>query len=197
MDGRIELWSGGPQRPVWRPAPELQVSEVAGRIPTDTLADSGDVLHPHADLRFLARSGEAGRPVFDANGTGQGRREAFHFYDTVVIPPSPEPGWVRRVSLLTRQPQLSREEFRRAWHGRHADLVRQLPGCIGYIQSLLVPLEPDGGPGGCIDGIAQLFFAGEDRMKAAYGSSARDALRADARTFIGRIATFRLIDAAP
>lgn len=190
MDGRIELWLGGVGQPVWRAIPQAEVCEVVSRVATDTLPASAQANHPCSALRYFARSADPMLAVLQAASETQGRLVVFGFSDHVVIPPPAGPVGLRRISLLSRRPHTTLEQFRQGWNGRHAQLVKHLPGCIGYVQSLLTPMGEGSLP---IDGIAQLYFEDEEQMKAAYASSARDALREDARELLGQIATFRVV----
>lgn len=192
MDGRIEIWLGGTGQPVWRDTPGVEVCEVVSRVATDTLPDSGQADHPCAALRYFARSADPSEAILQAAPQVQGRRVAFGFCDHVVIPPPDGHMGLRRISLLSRLPHTTVAQFRHGWHGRHAELVKHLPGCVGYVQSFLTPWDEASLP---IDGIAQLYFEDEQQMKAAYASSARDALRENARQLLGRIATFRVVKA--
>ncbi len=84
--------------------------------------------------------------------------------------------------------------FRDEWFGRHAQLVRDLPGVDGYLQNLVLTRH---GPDRQdlpyvalpVDGIAQLCFAGEAQMLAAYASDARRPLREDGRLLLAGVDT--------
>lgn len=84
--------------------------------------------------------------------------------------------------------------FRDEWFGRHARLVRDLPFVDGYLQNLVLSRH---GPDRRnipyvtlpVDGIAQLCFAGEAQMLAAYASDARQPLREDGRLLLAGVDT--------
>lgn len=102
-------------------------------------------------------------------------------------------GGFRRWMLLARKAS-TQEQFRDAWFGRHADLVKQLPQVDGYLQNLVTArydakdreVAYDAMP---IDGVAELCFADEAAMAASYASDARLPLRDDGRELLGRIST--------
>lgn len=133
---------------------------------------------------FMAAVRDAGEPLF-----------AFHTFANVPIPPvrGAAQGGFRRWMLLRRAGS-TREAFRADWFGRHADLVKRLPHVEGYLQHLVTgrygargrPLDYAGAQ---VDGIAELCFADEAAMQAAYASDARLPLRDDGRTLLGGIAT--------
>lgn len=102
-------------------------------------------------------------------------------------------GGFRRWMLLARK-AATQEQFRDAWFGRHADLVKQLPRVDGYLQNLVVTrYDASGREVGYdampIDGVAELCFADEAAMNACYASDARLPLRDDGRELLGRINT--------
>lgn len=82
------------------------------------------------------------------------------------------------VQLLTRDPDLSHDEFVHRWHGEHAALAEQLPGLRKYAVS--VPTRPEHSE---YDGFAELYFESEAEMKAAFGSDVGQALSADVAEF--------------
>lgn len=83
------------------------------------------------------------------------------------------------VQLLTRDPDLSHDEFVTYWHGDHAELAEQLPNLRKY--SVSVPTKPAKSP---YDGVAELYFESEDAMKAAFGSDEGHELQQDFGTFV-------------
>lgn len=100
-----------------------------------------------------------------------------------------------RISILSRKPSLSSQDFAAEWHGRHAELLRALPGCRGYIQNLITDRFAKNGAQAPYeelpyDGIAELYFDDEQAMQLAYRSAAREALRTHARSILGSIVTF-------
>lgn len=120
---------------------------------------------------------------------------AFDSFENVPIKPIAGAlnGGFRRWMPLKRA-AASPDTFRDGWFGRHADLVQHLPHVQGYIQQLVDSrFEGDGSPSWYerlpVDGIAQLCFANEEKMRAAYSSDARLPLRDDGRTLLAGIAT--------
>lgn len=99
----------------------------------------------------------------------------------------------RRWMLLARK-AATQEQFRDAWFGRHADLVKRLPHVDGYLQNLVTQrYDAQGRKVGYeqlpVDGIAEMCFADEAVMNASYASEARLPLRDDGRELLGRIDT--------
>lgn len=78
------------------------------------------------------------------------------------------------VQLLTRDPDLSHDEFVERWHGEHAEIAEQLPNLRKYAVS--VPTRPEYSE---YDGVAELYFESEDAMKSAFGSDVGHELQED------------------
>ena len=103
---------------------------------------------------------------------------------------------IKLVSLLTRRPELTHEQFVRHWRDIHGPRALAVPGVRRYVQSHIrstrtradIPetaLE--------IDGIAELWYDDEAALAASAASPEARALYADGALFIGRIKTY-LID---
>lgn len=101
---------------------------------------------------------------------------------------------LKRMSVITRLPSLSEDDFRREWKV-HGDLVRKMPGVSAYRQNVIVAREREKGtlcdyetlP---IDGIVELWFQDEQTLQDAFGSSAGQRTMAHAKTFLGEITAF-------
>ncbi|MGR3376532.1 EthD family reductase [Salipiger abyssi] len=110
--------------------------------------------------------------------------------NTVVAPPAPEAGGLKRMSILRKRPDISAETFQEEWFNLHATLVRRLPGLRGYRQNLVLdgPSDPDGHR--MVDGMVELWFDDGAAIDAAFGSGAGRTTMAHAREFIAEISTF-------
>lgn len=82
------------------------------------------------------------------------------------------------VQLLTRDPDLSHDEFVERWHGEHAEIAERLPNLRRYAVS--VPSRPEHSE---YDGVAELYFESEDAMKSAFGSDRGHELQQDVQEF--------------
>lgn len=100
---------------------------------------------------------------------------------------------IKIVSLLTRKPQLTHEQFVRHWRDIHGPLALAVPGVRRYVQSHIqgtrtradiaeTALE--------IDGIAELWYDDEAALKASAATPEAKALYADGALFIGGIKTY-------
>ena len=89
---------------------------------------------------------------------------------------------IKTVTLLTRRPDLSREEFLRHWKQIHAPLVLALPGVRRYVQCR--PLETAGGEPP-YDGIAEVWYDSLKGLRATMDSTAYNELLADEKNFMG------------
>jgi uncharacterized protein (TIGR02118 family) len=74
---------------------------------------------------------------------------------------------IKRVSLVRRHADLSREEFLERWMGRHADVVRQLPGLRGLRFGVVERWDPDDA---AWDGVGELWFESIEAAEAAFAT---------------------------
>jgi len=185
---------------------QAQSLRVLRHIPTDSVPDSkahtgvtreADEIQAVLELYF-----EGEPPAAGAWGAFVAQLQAtapilFFLDSRPNVPIAPRAGAVsggfRRWMLLARKAE-TQEQFRDAWFGRHASLVKELPQVDGYLQNLVTRRYDSGGqevgytalP---VDGIAELCFADEAAMNASYASDARLPLRDDGRNLLGRITT--------
>jgi uncharacterized protein (TIGR02118 family) len=100
---------------------------------------------------------------------------------------------IKSISLLTRKPGWTHEQFVRHWVEIHAPLAHAVPGLRRYVQAHIVEerRRPDVPPLDVeIDGIAELWYDDRESMAAALATPAAKALHADGALFIGRIKTY-------
>ncbi|MDA7418984.1 EthD domain-containing protein [Xenophilus arseniciresistens] len=194
-------------------SPELPVHlyQVLRHIPTDSVSaeQAQRPIVPGAEgIAWIVEIGFADAPAqarvlaqpawrdFEAALGASGER-LFAFDTAPNLPIVPKgaaaAGGFRRWMLLERA-AATPAAFKEGWFGRHADLVKQLPGVDGYVQHLVSESfgadgRPLGRPAICVDGIAELCFADEAAMQASYASDARLPLRDDGRALLGGIVT--------
>lgn len=77
---------------------------------------------------------------------------------------------------LIRREDMTREEFERWWLDEHAPLARTLPGVERIRFNLLTE--------GPYDGIAELWFASEEAIVAAYATEIGKAVAADSMAHV-------------
>jgi uncharacterized protein (TIGR02118 family) len=70
---------------------------------------------------------------------------------------------VKRISLVWKRPELTREEFAATWLGEHVAIAKQLPGLREYTVDIL---EPDGELP--FDGLATTRFDTREAAEAAF-----------------------------
>ena len=100
---------------------------------------------------------------------------------------------IKTVSLLTRRPGMTHEQFMTHWIEIHAPLAHAVPGLRRYVQSHILdqPTRPDIPTTVMdVDGIAELWYDDRAAMTRAHASPEAKALFADGALFIGRIKTF-------
>jgi uncharacterized protein (TIGR02118 family) len=100
---------------------------------------------------------------------------------------------IKTISLLTRKPGMTHEQFMTHWVEIHAPLARAVPGLRRYVQShiLAEPTRPDIPTTEVeVDGIAELWYDDRAAMDRAHASPEARILFADGALFIGRIKAF-------
>lgn len=100
---------------------------------------------------------------------------------------------IKVISLLTRKPDLTHENFVRHWLEVHAPLAHAVPGVRRYVQSHIVgtrtrPDIPETEVEA--DGIAELCYDDQDAFAQAAASPEMKRLTDDGALFIGRIKTW-------
>lgn len=90
---------------------------------------------------------------------------------------------VKLVTLFKRRGGMGLDTFQAHWQGRHADLVRQLPGLRRYVQSQTIASGYRKGEPAC-DGMAELWFDDSGALRALSDSPALRAVLADESNFI-------------
>jgi hypothetical protein len=77
------------------------------------------------------------------------------------MPMSSEAATVKRVSLVRLRKDVDRGRCLDLWSGDHADVVRELPGVVGYT----VDVAAGARPAGSWDALATLRFADADALR--------------------------------
>jgi uncharacterized protein (TIGR02118 family) len=115
----------------------------------------------------------------------------------IVVPVAANAGpLVKRMSILTRRPDITAEKFRDEWFGFHAAAVEKFPNLVGYTQNLVIeragadltnPATYEQAP---VDGIVELWFRNTDDVRTAFSSPAAEISQRHALDFIGTITTY-------
>jgi len=115
----------------------------------------------------------------------------------VVIPFAPGDGpAIKRMTVLTRLPGLSQEDFRREWLTTHADWVRKWPGVLGYHQNLVVDryhgsrTESAAYDAVPVDGIVEFWFRDRAAAAATYASDVVARTQEHATRFLDTITPY-------
>lgn len=110
-----------------------------------------------------------------------------------IIPIADKP-LLKRVSFITRKPELDFEHYKHEWWDVHGDYVRQFKGVRGYCQSLPldrivngVSADYDAVP---FDGIVELYFDDLKGLEADFASEVGKTAQGHGRTFLNRISTY-------
>ncbi|MBC8240404.1 MAG: EthD family reductase [Alphaproteobacteria bacterium] len=100
---------------------------------------------------------------------------------------------IKRLSLLTRKPELTHNEFVRHWLEVHGPLALGVPGIRRYVQSHIQgeTVRADiPAPEMEIDGIAELWYDSVEAMERSSATPEAQALYADGALIIGEIKSF-------
>ena len=102
---------------------------------------------------------------------------------------------IKRMSLLTRRPDIDAERFKHEWWGFHAEAVKKFPGLVGYNQNLVVErgrLPSDGATYADVpvDGVVEMWFRTIADLEGAFASPAAVVSQTHAKDFISEITTF-------
>jgi len=102
---------------------------------------------------------------------------------------------IKSISLLTRRPELTHEEFVRHWIEIHAPLAHAVPGMRRYVQNHILETRtrldiPETIVD--VDGIAETWFDDREAMDRANASPEAKRLHDDGALFIGRIKSFTI-----
>ena len=102
---------------------------------------------------------------------------------------------IKRIAVLTRRPELSREEFHKHWREVHGELSKRVPNMLRYVQKLVTEEVPHphlpGGVSG-IDGFAEIWFKDRETMEAALDTDEFRELYADGPLFTATSVTFHV-----
>lgn len=102
---------------------------------------------------------------------------------------------IKRIAVLTRRPELSREEFAKHWREVHGELSKRVPNMLRYVQNLVTEEVPHPHlPGGVsnIDGFAEIWFKDRETMEAALTTEEFKELYADGPLFTATSVTFHV-----
>lgn len=100
---------------------------------------------------------------------------------------------IKSLSLLTRRPELTHEQFVKHWLEIHGPLAHAVPGVRRYVQSHIQGerTRPDiPTTDVAVDGIAELWFDDLESMQRSNATPEAKALHADGALFIGQIKSF-------
>ena len=124
-----------------------------------------------------------------------GRRTIIGLARVAALASATEVAWsaspglmIKRVSLLSRKPGISHEEFVKHWAEVHAPLAYACPGISRYTLTIIkssATRKDVPGLDVAIDGIAELWFKDQAALELYQASPATKRLRDDGATFIG------------
>ena len=100
---------------------------------------------------------------------------------------------IKVLSLLTRRPEFTHEQFVKHWLEIHAPLAHAVPGIRRYVQSHIVGTRTRADVPETdvqVDGIAELWYDDAAALARAAATPEMKRLTDDGALFIGRIKTF-------
>lgn len=117
-------------------------------------------------------------------------------FKRVVIPVATEitRPLLKRITFLKRKAEISADIFQSEWLGPHAELVKTMPGVMGYHQNLILDRLIDGvsvpwADFSC-DGVVEFWFDDLASLDACFASSAYARTAEHGQTFIDTMTTF-------
>ena len=110
---------------------------------------------------------------------------------------------IKRLTILTRKPGLSKEQFFDHWNNVTGPLLASHPNVLKFVQNNVTefvrftvrggdPSDPafQGLQAPNADGVVELWFESKEKMEEMYSSPFAKQLIADGEKFVGTIATF-------
>lgn len=115
-------------------------------------------------------------------------------FDTVVPEELKGQKLIKRMSFLGRGEGISAERFQKEWWGLHSELVKTMPGYVGYAQNLVVDriingkhVSYDELP---VEGMVEFWFKDMEGFNECYSSEAFAKTAAHGATFLGSVTTY-------
>lgn len=107
---------------------------------------------------------------------------------------------IKRMSFLSRAEGVSTARFQEEWWGKHSELVKKMPGYVGYAQNLVIDRIINGKhvpyeeiP---IDGLVEFWFKDMAGFEECYASEEFALTAAHGKTFLGNVTTYMMETAA-
>ncbi len=100
---------------------------------------------------------------------------------------------IKSVSLLTRKPGMTREEFRRVWEAEHAPLVKSVPEVRRYVLTFVLD-EPTTANAPIqamsVDAMAELWYDDREALRRAQARPEMQKVLANGALYLGAIKSF-------
>lgn len=95
-------------------------------------------------------------------------------------------GRQKRITYLARRVDLTQDQFSAHWSTTHADIARDFPGLVAYLQNHVLEREQVNGgfASFAVDGIVELWFEDADAAGVGFGSELADQLIEDEKRFL-------------
>ena len=101
---------------------------------------------------------------------------------------------LKRTCFLSRAEGVSNEKFQNEWWGRQSELMKSVPGYVGYAQNLVIDRIVNGEhtPREVIpyDGMVEFYFKDQAGYDECFGSEAFKAVSAHVPTFVGKVNSY-------
>jgi uncharacterized protein (TIGR02118 family) len=91
------------------------------------------------------------------------------------------------ISLVTKLPHLTMDEFNDYWSNQHAMLAKKLPGLKRYFQNHIIQQECESALSPKVEGVAELWFNSRKDMEKAFLSDVGRELMEDEKKFIATV----------
>lgn len=112
-----------------------------------------------------------------------------------ITPVNQDKKLIKRMSLITRHPNLDFDKYKYEWYVVHADFVLKMAEVEGYNQNLILDRFSERGQAAsreeiAIDGIVELWFENEDALNKAFSSPNGERAKLHTRTLLSDVTPF-------
>ncbi|MBQ3011393.1 MAG: EthD family reductase, partial [Oscillospiraceae bacterium] len=100
----------------------------------------------------------------------------------------------KRMSFLGRGEGISAEKFQQEWWETHSEMVKKIPGYLGYAQNLVIDRIVNGKHVSYeelpIEGMVEFWFEDMEGFNQCYSSEEFMKTAAHGKTFLGSVTTY-------
>lgn len=114
--------------------------------------------------------------------------------NVIIEPPTETKHLLKRMTLIKRRKDISVEKFLFEWEQVHSELVKKMPGVVGYKQNVIIDRIVKGKETTYedvpYDGLVEFWFESKESIETAFNSPEGKKTMQHAETFLEEITTF-------